>query len=70
METIKSPETVLDAFEKKRDEWREVLKTCQKERGLTSCFICEATFECETRERYVAAVYLSMSKGKGGGFEF
>jgi hypothetical protein len=31
---------------------------------------CEVLLSCELREAYVKAVYDSMNKGTGGGFEF
>ena len=59
------------------DRWEEALvqkleelKACQKEKGLESCLKCEAILGCEVRTRYVNAVYESMNKGTGGGFEF
>ena len=63
-------EKVLDewaiALRKKKTE----LETCQKEHGVDSCMKCEKLLECELREAYVKAVYDSMNKGTGGGFEF
>ena len=62
---------------KEKDEWElaldkklEELKACQKEMELKSCLECEKVFECELRESYVKAVYESMNKRSGGGFEF
>jgi hypothetical protein len=52
------------------EEKTAALKTCQKERGLKSCLACEKINDCELRDAYVKAVYDSMSKGSGGGFEF
>jgi len=59
------------------DEWELALKTekiklekCQKEQQLDSCFKCQKLLECSIRDAYVHAVYNSMSKGAGGGFEF
>ncbi len=59
------------------DEWQIVLKqkkveleNCQKEHNVSSCLKCEKLLNCELRDAYVKAVYDSMSKGKGGGFEF
>ena len=59
------------------DKWQEILKeqklqleACQKEHHLHSCSPCEKFLDCETRDNYIKAVYDSMSKGKGGGFEF
>ncbi len=65
-----SSEQVLDEWQlllakKKRD-----LEKCQKEKHLTSCIVCDNLLECEIRDAYIKAVYDSMSKGKGGGFEF
>lgn len=59
-----------DEFELELDRQREILQACQREKGLNSCFACEAMFECKTRKNYVDAVYSSMSKGDGGGFDF
>ena len=59
-----------DEFELELDRQREILQACQREKGLNSCFSCEAMFECKTRKNYVDAVYSSMSKGDGGGFDF
>ena len=62
--------TQKDEFELELDRQREILQACQREKGLNSCFTCEAMFECKTRKNYVDAVYSSMSKGDGGGFDF
>ena len=59
-----------DEFELELERQREILQTCQSEKGLNSCFACEAMFECKTCKNYVDAVYISMSKGDGGGFDF
>ena len=62
---------------KEKDKWElaldkklQELKECQKNMQVRSCFVCEKTFECELRDSYVKAVYESMNKGSGGGFEF
>ncbi|QKF82021.1 hypothetical protein [Halarcobacter ebronensis] len=59
------------------DEWDEKLELklvelneCQTTNGLDSCTPCDKFFECELRKRYILAVYESMNKGSGGGFEF
>ncbi|WP_456432281.1 hypothetical protein [Nitratifractor sp.] len=59
------------------DEWEEALareletlRKCQQDRNVTSCMACPEILECEIRKRYVNAVYESMNKGTGGGFEF
>ena len=62
--------TQKDEFELELDRQREILQACQREKGLNSCLACEAMFECKTRKNYVDAVYSSMSKGDGGGFDF
>lgn len=46
------------------------LKKCQESFSLASCNPCENFFDCELRKKYVIAVYESMNKGSGGGFEF
>ncbi len=60
----------LDKWEKALEEKSLKLKECQKERGFKSCLPCPRLNDCETRDEYVNAVYDSMNKGKGGGFEF
>jgi len=60
----------LDKWEKAREEAKEKLVECQKEKGFKSCMECSEIVGCETRNDYVKKVYESMSKGKGGGFEF
>lgn len=59
------------------DEWqialaqkKSELESCQASRYLKSCMSCEKLLECEIRDAYIKAVYDSMSKGTGGGFEF
>lgn len=52
------------------EEKTKELKACQQEKGLKSCLSCEKINNCELRDSYVKAVYESMSKGAGGGFEF
>lgn len=59
------------------DEWQTVLvqkkselESCQVSRHLKSCMNCEKLLECYVRDAYIKAVYDSMSKGAGGGFEF
>jgi len=59
------------------DEWQILLlqkkaelEACQTVHHVTSCLKCDKLLECETRDGYIKAVYDSMSKGKGGGFEF
>lgn len=59
-----------DLWEQKLLEQKEILQKCQADNSLNSCLPCEKVQNCETRDTYVKAVYNSMSKGKGGGFEF
>ena len=63
--------------QKERDQWEKALdakllelQACQKEHHLQSCFPCDKFLECQLRDSYVKAVYESMNKGSGGGFEF
>ncbi|MDD3344346.1 MAG: hypothetical protein PHR87_12320 [Sulfurospirillaceae bacterium] len=60
----------LDIYVQELLTKKELLQHCQQEKGLESCTSCEHLFECETRKAYVKAVYESMAKGQGGGFEF
>ncbi|OQX74725.1 MAG: hypothetical protein B6D59_01445 [Campylobacteraceae bacterium 4484_4] len=59
-----------DEFEQRLDEALQELQSCQQEKGYQSCMQCSQIIGCELRNRYVKAVYISMNKGKGGGFEF
>ncbi len=59
-----------DEWELKLDIKTKELKECQEKLGLKSCFDCEKLFDCQVRQEYVKAVYESMNKGSGGGFEF
>jgi len=68
MQTIDNKET--DKFELYLDEMIQKVQTCQKERDLESCSLCEKYLACELRGEYISAVYNSMSKGETGGFEF
>ena len=59
------------------DEWdlalqakKRELESCQQLQQANSCLSCPKIHECEIRDAYVHAVYNSMSKGAGGGFEF
>ncbi|MCH9812470.1 MAG: hypothetical protein K0U47_00840 [Epsilonproteobacteria bacterium] len=59
-----------DIYEIKLQEQLEVVQQCQKEHKIPSCMQCKEVIGCEIRKSYVNAVYQSMSKGEGGGFEF
>ncbi len=59
------------------DEWNialdkqiVVINKCQEDNQLSSCTPCPKIIECDIRKQYVKAVYESMNKGAGGGFEF
>jgi len=59
-----------DVFEIRRDEERVKVERCQAEKQMRSCLVCPEVVGCAIRKKYVIAVYESMSKGAGGGFEF
>ena len=59
-----------DRWEQALDQQHTALKACQAERALRSCLGCSEVLECPLRDAYVKAVYESMNKGHGGGFEF
>jgi len=63
-------DTVLDEWQITLKQKKVELENCQKEHSVRSCLKCEKLLNCELRDAYVKAVYDSMSKGKGGGFEF
>jgi len=63
-------EQVLDEWQILLTQKKATLEACQKEKHVTSCLKCDKLLECEIRDVYIKAVYDSMSKGKGGGFEF
>ena len=49
---------------------KEELQACQSNQEVPSCYECEKLLDCDLRREYVDAVYRSMHKDKGGGFEF
>jgi len=61
---------VTDIYEQDLQEKKVILQACQKMLRTLQHSDCEKMFECETRKTYVKAVYESMAKGQGGGFEF
>jgi len=63
-------EQVLDEWKIVLTQKKHELETCQAEHLVKSCMRCEKLLECEVRDAYIKAVYDSMSKGTGGGFEF
>lgn len=63
-------EAVLDEWQIALKQQKSELEECQKKHEVKSCMTCEKLLDCEIRDAYVKAVYDSMSKGTGGGFEF
>jgi hypothetical protein len=63
-------EEVLDEWHIALKQKRTQLEACQEKEAVKSCMQCDKLLSCEIRESYVKAVYDSMNKGKGGGFEF
>ncbi len=60
-----------EIYEQKLDEALVLLKACQVNKNIKSCFgECDNFLDCKTRETYIASVYNSMNKGVVGGFEF
>ena len=59
-----------DSYQKAlQDKIREI-KACQEQHGYHSCLLCGEFDDCSLHDAYVQAVYESMNKGQGGGFEF
>jgi len=63
-------EQVLDEWQLKQKKKKVEVEKCQDEQQLKSCLKCTMLLDCTLRDTYIKAVYDSMSKGKGGGFEF
>jgi hypothetical protein len=63
-------EEPIDKWQAALDKKLLELQECQDKEGLKSCFPCDKLLVCELRKEYVQAVYASMNKGSGGGFEF
>ncbi|MEA3492507.1 MAG: hypothetical protein U9R27_11470 [Campylobacterota bacterium] len=61
---------LLDQWEIALEDKTKELQKCQQTKNLKSCLGCKEVNECKLRDAYVKAVYDSMSKGAGGGFEF
>jgi hypothetical protein len=60
----------MDKWDKLLEAILTELKQCQADKKFGSCSVCEKYLECSLRREYVSKVYLSMNKGKDGGFEF
>ena len=63
--------------EKQKDQWElaldkqlAILQECHNTHNIDSCMKCDKILKCQIRDTYVKAVYESMNKGSGGGFEF
>jgi len=65
-----SDELSLDEWELALKAEKKKLEACQQEQQVNSCLSCSKLHDCLIRDAYVHAVYNSMSKGAGGGFEF
>jgi len=63
-------EISLDEWEIKLKSKLKELQDCQMVKQVKSCLFCSEIHNCELRDSYVHAVYSSMNKGAGGGFEF
>lgn len=59
-----------DKWDDALDIQLEIIQKCQKDNNVSTCLECELTLKCDIRDTYVKAVYESMNKGSGGGFEF
>jgi len=62
-------EKVLDEWEIELKKQKKILETHMKKLGITSAMDCPDFPNCKVQEKF-EAVYNSMSKGAGGGFEF
>ena len=65
-----SNELSLDEWELALKQKKKELEACQVKEQVKSCLACPKLLNCEIRDAYVHAVYSSMNKGAGGGFEF
>jgi hypothetical protein len=63
-------EQVLDEWKIALVQKKSELEACQSKNQVNSCLKCDKLLDCTIRDTYIKAVYDSMSKGAGGGFEF
>jgi len=70
MQKISNIQTPEDEWTIALDKQLNNLKRCQNDNNIQSCTPCQKIIECNIRQEYVKAVYESMNKGAGGGFEF
>ena len=59
-----------DVYDEILDKSLAALQACQAEHNLTSCLECVKLLDCAVRDKYVKAVYESMSHGATGDFSF
>jgi len=62
--------TVLAERELELKRQKKILEAHMKELGISSEMDCPDFPNCPIQEAYVRAVYQSMNKNQGGGFEF
>ncbi len=60
----------MDIYEQAFLKQKEILLNCQKAKNQTSCYNCDETFSCKTKQDYIKATYEKMNKGNTGGFDF
>jgi len=63
-------EIQLDEWELELQIKKRELQNCQQQQRIDSCLKCSQLLNCKLRDSFVHAVYSSMNKGAGGGFEF
>jgi len=63
-------ETIKDKWQVALDKQLDILNSCQEDKNIDSCMKCKEILTCNIRDEYIKAVYESMNKGSGGGFEF
>jgi len=63
-------DTIKDKWQLALDVQIKQLQSCQDDKNLSSCSLCSEFIPCPIRQSYIKAVYESMNKGSGGGFEF
>ncbi|MFC3847779.1 hypothetical protein ACFOPX_04425 [Helicobacter baculiformis] len=57
-------------FVKNLETHQQKVRACQERKGVGSCLKCSLVLECKERQTYVQSVYMSMSKGQQGSFDF
>ncbi len=63
-------EITKDRWQITLDKQLQTIQQCQQDKNIDSCMKCNKILDCFTRDEYIKAVYESMNKGSGGGFEF